>query len=331
MNLHFLVFCTGILLIMGFKASDPMVDFLGSLTTEQREKTLFELEDSSRTRWHYLPATSWFRAGISINELDKAQEKLLFSLLQSHLSESGYIKTKKIMDLENVLAAFEGDTERRDPGKYFIAVYGDPQNDLVWSWSLEGHHISLNFTIAGDQIAMVPRFFGANPAMITEGPRKGERTLAQEEDLGLKLVQSLSSSQKTKAIIKNTTFGDVVSKNRPKVDPLPPGGITMAELKKSQRAVLVKLIQVYLSAMPEKAAAQRMKELKKEDWDKIGFAWAGATELGKPHYYRVQGKTFLIEFDNTQTNANHIHSVWRDFDGDFGRDLIKEHYEHGHH
>jgi len=219
----------------------------------------------------------------------------------------------------------------RDPEKYFTAFYGNPERDSLWAWSFEGHHISLNFTVLNDQISMAPRFFGANPAIIPAGKRKGERTLDKEEDYGLELINSMSDSQKQKALFRENAFFDITTTNAPEVDPPEPVGIEMKDLNPAQQNILVNLINEYLSAMPTDLAAKRMENLEKEEFGKIRFGWAGATNLGEPHYYRIQGKTFLVEFDNTQNNANHIHTVWRDFDGDFGRDLIREHYRTSEH
>jgi len=183
---------------------------------------------------------------------------------------------------------------------------------------------------------MSPRFLGANPATVKEGSRIGERTLAKEDNLGLELINSCSAEQKEKAIFKNETFNDIVTKNSAQVDPLNPVGIKMKELNSSQQIILLQIIDEYLATMPEELANARLKKMKTEETDDIRFAWAGATKPGQGHYYRIQGLSFLIEFDNTQSDysrnkANHIHSVWRDFDGDFGRDLIREHYQSSDH
>ena len=183
----------------------------------------------------------------------------------------------------------------------------------LWAWSFEGHHISLNFTVVNGEISMAPRFFGVSPATIPSGSRKGERTLALEEDLGLELIQEMTPDQQKKAIIREEVFPDIVTSNASKVDPLELVGIKMNELNKDLQNTLILLIDTYLSNMPEELSEKRMKALEKESFGEIRFSWAGATELGKGHYYRIQGKSFLIEFDNTQNNANHIHSVWRDF------------------
>jgi len=311
--------------------SNPAIDFLNSLSQEQREKTQLPFDDITRKEWHFLPGAMWPRAGIQLFELNENQKVLLFNLLKSDLSETGYNKTMKIMDLENVLAEISGDSDFRDAEKYSIAFYGNPEKDKKWSWSFEGHHVSLNFTIVDDKISIAPRFMGANPAIIKEGEREGEKTLEKEEGLGFILINSLSEEQTQKAIFQKESFFDIVTSNAIEVAPLEKVGIEMSELNTKQQSILLDLLNEYLSTMPTELAEKRMARLKAEELNAITFGWAGSTQLGKPHYYRIQGKTFLVELDNTQSNANHIHLVWRDFNGDFGRDLIAEHYKNSKH
>jgi hypothetical protein len=307
------------------------VKFLNALDQDQRVRAQLPFDDLSKTQWHYLPGSMWPREGIKIADLSEDQKTLLHELLQTSLSKTGYTKTVKIMDLENVLLELSGDPVMRDPGKYAVAFYGNPENDSLWAWSFEGHHISLNFTVLNGLPQIAPRFFGANPATIPSGSRKGERTLIQEEDLGLELIRSLNDKQRDIAIFQNESFFDIVTANSEEVSPLNPVGIKFKELNNSQQLVFLHLIDLYLSAMPPELARERMKSISNEEVGEMRFGWAGATVLGEGHYYRIQGKSFLIEFDNTQNNANHIHTVWRDFEGDFGRDLIREHYQHSDH
>ncbi len=310
---------------------DAARQFLASLDEAQRERAQLPFEDSSRSHWHYLPATSYTRAGISLGELDNTQRQLFFSLLKTHLSETGYNKTQKILELEEILGELENNPTYRNPDNYFVAFYGEPDKNSLWGWSFEGHHLSLNFTMADGEISMAPRFMGANPAIIPEGKRKGEKTLAREEDLAFQLLHALPASQRQQAIFRKQAFWDITTSNDSQVEPMEPLGIRLKDLTPDHQAILLELIDEYLASMPAELATLRMNLLKTEEFDQIRFGWAGGTQPGEPHYYRVQGKTFLIELDNTQNGANHIHSVWRDFDGDFGHDLIREHYEHSNH
>lgn len=330
--LFIVILCSISFLAFNLLNNNPTISFLNSLTKEQREKAQLPFDDLSRTSWHFLPGAMWPRAGVQLGELNEEQKELFLKQLRTSLSEIGYGKVTKIMDLENVLLELgQGDANFRDSNKYFVTFYGNPEKDSLWAWSFEGHHLSLNFSILNDKISIAPRFMGASPATINEGKRKGQRTLANEDDLGLQLINSLSEDQKQKAIFQKTSFADIITSNASEVGPLNPVGIKMEDLYNDQQLVLVNLLKEYLSSMPKALAEQRMENLKMEDFDAIRFGWAGATVIGQPHYYRIQGKTFLVEFDNTQNNANHIHLVWRDFEGDFGRDLIKEHYQHSHH
>ena len=177
----------------------------------------------------------------------------------------------------------------------------------------------------------MPLFLGANPAMIKQGKRKGERTLSEEEDLGFELINDLSDAQKAKAIIADHEFSDIYTTNLPVAEPLDNVGIQLKDMNESQRGIVQTMLKQFLSVMPDDLSAHRLNRLREENMDEIRFAYAGAFKLGASHYYRVQGKTFLLELDNSQNNANHIHVVWRDFDGDFGRDIIKAHYETSDH
>jgi hypothetical protein len=179
--------------------------------------------------------------------------------------------------------------------------------------------------------SIAPRFLGANPAMILSGTRKGERILEKEEDLGFSLINSMNAEQKATAIFKQKAFNDIVTKNAAEVEPLENVGIKFEKLDQSQQLIFLNIIDEYLSTIPKELAFEKMENIKNEEVNELRFAWAGATKPGIGHYYRIQGKSFLLEFDNTQGNANHIHTVWRDFDGDFGRDLIREHYKNSEH
>lgn len=326
-----LLFSASIFLSFNLLNEEPTIKFLNSLNQDQRNKAQLPFADITKTIWHFIPGSMFPRAGIQMSELKINQKELLNSLLQSFLSETGYTKTKKIIDLENILADLTGDTVRRAPDKYFVAFYGNPEKDSLWSWSFEGHHLSLNFTILNGKTSIAPRFLGANPATILSGSRKGERTLDKEEDLGFELINSLSIKQRKITIFQEKAFSGIVTGNSIEVDPLHPVGIKYEELNSSQQLVFLKLLNEYISAVPEKEAKKRMEKLKNEEMNKIRFGWAGGMNPGEGHYYRIQGKSFLIEFANRQNNANHIHTVWRDFNGDFGRDLIREHYKNSDH
>ena len=312
--------------------------FLASLTPEQRQQGTFAFNSDERLHWHFIPVETFPRNGLTIKAMNESQRKLAHDLLKAGLSQRGYLTASQIMDLESTLGVIEaaqraaattpgrGNPMVRDPEKYFVSVFGTPSTKDTWGWRVEGHHVSLQFTVVnGTLVGGAPTFFGSNPAEVREGPRKGLRILGAEEDAARALVTALDANQRTKAIINTTAPNDMVTMNKVDITPLSPVGITADALNANQRELLLKLIDVYTGYMAADIAADRTTKLKKAGVEKIGFAWAGPVERGQKHYYRVQGPTFLIEYDNTQNDGNHIHSVWRDFDGDFGRDLLREH------
>jgi len=305
--------------------------FVNSLNDTQKKKAVFPFDEMNRYEWHYLPAAMVPRNGIGVKDLDSVQKKNLYALMQVYLSKEGYARTKDIMSFEYLLKELEPNNAIRIPENYFVTIYGTPGKDTTWGWKFSGHHVALNFTIVNDQLSFAPFFFGAYPAEVKDGPKKGTRLLKDEEDLGFELVNSLSPEQKQKALFDLKAFTDIVTTNAAHVTPLKPVGIFAKDMTHEQKVVLNKLIVAYLLSMPTEIAKARMKKITKEDMNSVRFGWAGGMELGIPHYYRVQGKSFLIEFDNTQNNANHIHTVWRDFNGDFGADLLREHYHTSHH
>ena len=238
---------------------------------------------------------------------------------------------EQIIDLENYLAVVENNPAKRDPTKYYLAVYGNPHRDSLWAWSFEGHHISLNFTVSPDKIAFAPAFWGSNPGIVPDGPEKGKIVLRKDHDWGLELIQSLSPKQLIQTLVSSQTYGEILTSNQAAVEFIPNNGISYRQLNRGQKKQLKEIIYLHLDRM-EKAVSQKARQLLEEEiWNNITFSWAGKIEKLKAHYYRIQGQTFLIEYDNSQNKANHIHVVWREFKGDFGKDLIREHYlKEGH-
>ena len=302
---------------------------LDSLSPEQREQVTFELQSDERVRWNFIPTEMFPRRGLTLGAMTDAQRARAHDLLSAGLSQRGYLTATTIMDLENILNAIEGD-ERfdRNPETYFFSIFGTPSTEDVWGWRFEGHHVSLHFTIAGGSaVASSPYFFGSNPAQVRSGPKAGLRVLREREDVARALVLSLGGSQREAAIIDDTAPDDILTEAEVSIDPIEPTGVQASELNAGQRDLLMRVISAYTSAMADDVAADRLAEIRAAGIDNIGFVWAGPVERGAQHYYRVQGPTFLIEYDNTQGGGNHVHSVWRDFDGDFGRDLLREHLQ----
>ena len=323
--------------------------FLASLSPEQRHQAAFPFDGVGRAQgvvderlhWHFIPTETFPRNGLTIKEMSEPQRKLAHELLKTGLSQRGYLTATQIMDLETVLGALEaaqraaapqpprGRPLVRDPERYFFSVFGTPSSQAhaaPWGWRVEGHHISLHFTVVDGTIAAgAPSFFGTNPAEVRDGPKKGTRILGPEEETARVFMASLDAAQREKTIINAEAPGDMITMANVKIDPLTPTGISVGSLKPDQRALLMNVIDVYTGFMAGDIAADRVARYKKAGEHLISFAWAGSLDRGQKHYYRIQGPTFLVEYDNTQNDANHIHSVWRDFDGDFGRDLLREH------
>lgn len=331
------IFSFVLLIPFALTAQNNTADFSSALTvihsfdSIQKTKSVFPFDEMSRYDWNYLPPSLIPRRGVCLKDLDSTQKKNVYALLKRFLSEKGFSQTQDIMNNEYYLKELEPNMIHRIPENHFIAFYGNPGKDSVWGWKFSGHHIALNFTIVNGKLAFTPVFFGVYPAEIKEGKNKGRRIIKDEEDTGFALINMLTSEQKLKAIFQSKAFNDIVTTNSIQVGPLNPVGILARDLNQQQKSLLNKLIACHLSSMPTEIAEMRMKRIVAEDFDEIRFGWAGGLTKGIPHYYRIQGKTFLIEFDNTTHNANHIHIVWRDFNGDFGVDLLNEHYKKSKH
>ena len=306
--------------------------FLESLTPEQRKQATFALDSAERVRFNFIPTEAFPRNGLLLRDMTEPQRKLAMDLLRSALSDRGYQTYTGIIQLENILRVIEkGGKFERDPGKYFFSVFGEPSPAGVWGWRVEGHHVSLHFTVnKGTVVASTPSFAGTNPAEVREGEQKGLRVLALLEDTARELVTALDEKQKQTAILNATAPNEILTTNMLDINPLSPSGLMVAQMTPAQRDRLMKVIDAYAGLMAPEIAADRMAKIKAGGLDKIGFAWAGPLERGQRHYYRVQGPTFLIEFDNSQNDGNHVHSIWRDFQGDFGRDLLREHIKTAH-
>ena len=296
---------------------------IAAVDARQRERLVLAFTDAKRTDWHYTPRS---RPGLSFADLDAAQRERVHGLLKSALSALGHRKVVNIVELEVVLRELETFGLLRDPQKYSVVVFGAPDAKNAWGWRFEGHHLSLSFTLRGDAaVATTPSFFGANPARVPKGPKAGLRVLAAEEDEARKLLEMLDAGQRRAAIVDARTYGDILTGAKDRVSPLDNRGLEARAMSEPQRAQLKRLIEVYADSFEPDLRAARLARAA-EGFDAARFAWAGASERGAQHYYRIQGPLFLIEYDASQNDGNHVHTVWRDFDGDFGRDLLREHY-----
>lgn len=302
--------------------------FLDSLDDTQRGAASFDFMDAERYVYNFTPVP---RKGLAIREMRLEQQHLAHALLSAGLSQKGYIKASTIMSLEEVLKVLENDSgERRNPGKYYFSIFGKPSDTGIWGFRAEGHHLSLHYTVRDGKLFAAPTFFGSNPREVRHGARKGLRVLSAEEDLARELLHALKPEQQKTAIVDAKAYSDILTSNHRKAAlDGQPSGLAASKMSAAQRDKLLAVISEYTGNVADEMRNWRDAQVKQAA-DKLVFAWAGGPDLGDPHYYRIQAPTFLIEYDCTQNQANHIHSVWRDFTGDWGADLLAHHYRHGH-
>ncbi len=299
--------------------------FVAALSPEQKGKVMFDLDAHERLNWHYIPRR---RAGLPLKELTSGQHHLATGMLGAALSQRGMLQATTIMSLEEVLAELEqGRGPTRDAELYYVSIFGEPDARGTWGWRLEGHHLSLNFLIVqGALVSVTPSFMGSNPAEVRTGPRQGLRVLAEEEDLGRSLLETMSEEQRRKAIITTKAPADIILSPNREAELLNPAGLAVTEMNGEQVALLRHLVRQYVRRYRTEVAEDELTKIDNAGFDRVHFAWAGSTETGEAHYYRVQGPTFILELDNAQDHANHIHSVWRNVGRDFGLDVLAEHY-----
>lgn len=283
--------------------------------------------EAARTDWNYTPRR---RDGLPWKDMGDAQRRAATALMRTALSDAGMTKVRAVMALEIVLREVETFGLGRDPDNYAFAIYGAPAPDAAWGWRVEGHHLSLHFTLSGDRyVATLPQFLGANPAELARdfpkaGMKKGDRVLGREEDLARELLGSLDAAQRRAAVFDERPYGDIVTRNAAKLEPLAPVGIAFDALNAAQQAQLLRLVTAFAEILQPDLAEARLARVRDGGLSTLRFGWAGSTRRGEPHYFRVQGARMLIEFDNS--GGNHVHSVWRDADDDWGRDVLREHY-----
>lgn len=296
-------------------------DLLTTLDNAQR-KSLGRpaLDDVERRNWHYTPE---IRDGLSLNAMQPSQRLLTTKLLASVLSLQSVAKTNVIMALEAVLDTIEGGDRARDPGDYHLWFFGLP-TDEVWAWRFEGHHVSLNFAMSRDDLWATPLFFGANPAQVTDGLHLASAPLRAEREVAVRLLHSFDQTQMSDAVISGDAPADILSTNAAVIDPdILSGGLGASSMRPDQVELLSAIVEVYVGRLADRYVSR-------PDVRELSFAWAGDLEAVGGHYYRVWGQDFLAEYDNTQNDANHIHSVWRDPRLDWGGDPFRQHLQQHH-
>ena len=284
--------------------------FLESLDPAQRQNATYAFTDDERFRWHWTTPGRYPRNGLPLREMTDTQKTLASTLLEASLSSQGFEKAANIISLQNDLG--------NDPQLYYVTVFGTPDTDEPWGWRWEGHHLSRQFTVVGEQVAMAPFFLGSWPTT-TE---TGLRAMAHEEDAALELINSMTGSLRELAIFQERPLTSHVTQNAVQVSPLDPIGVLYTDLAADQQQLVMEIIYAYLGTLPEHLAADSLERINSAGMDQVRFGWAGSLEYRRPQYYRLQGPTFLLEYDNTRNGGTHIHSVWRDFEQDFGFHLL---------
>lgn len=309
--------------------------FIKLLNADQKAKAQLSFDTAERYNFQYVPRDD--RKGISMNELNETQRQAVTRLLRTSLTNATVKKMEDIMQLEHVLKALERRSDEdhyRDAGKYFLTIFGNPSDTSIWGWRFEGHHISFHFSSDKNVlVAGTPSFLGSNPAVVLDGPQKNKEVLKEETTEGFAMLHALSKTELKKAVIDSTAPGEIITGNNRKAMIDHPSGIRYSEMSKAAQQQLLRLLGVYLHRYKQPFADKMLKDVQDAGLDNIWFAWAGHQQrgVGKPCYYRIQGPTIIIEYDNTQNNGNHIHTVIRDLKNDFGGDELLEHYRSSHH
>jgi hypothetical protein len=309
--------------------ADLARNLLESLDEAQRRTAQWPFDDAERFNWHFVPRE---REGLPLGAMSPESRAAAHALLREALSEAGYQKANDIMRLEEPLGLIEHHRgPRRDPGNYSVTLFGEPGR-LPWAWRIEGHHLSLNFTALTEElIAVTPAFFGSNPARVPEGyPMAGHRALGRETDLSYQLIRSLDAERRTRAIIAESSLGNIVSAPGREDVLRERQGLPLAAMSDGLRDLAMELLGAFAHGLRDELAEAQLERIRDAGVGQIHFAWGGSLEDGQANYWRLHGPISLIEYDNTQNNANHIHTVWHDLERNFGRDVLREHYETGH-
>ncbi len=305
--------------------------FLNLLDAEQKINVQYSLNDKERFNWNFVPTQ---RNGACFRTFTPQQRTAALALLKVSLSEQGYKKANSIMELENILREIEerGSSDTyRDPLNYYITIFGTPSKEKPWGWRMEGHHLAINFSSVNNEIgSSTPTFWGSNPGTVPRGEEKGKEILKLETDLGFELCNSFTDEQKKKVILSERAYPEIIMGNKLKAQLIEPLGLGYKEMNDSQQKLLVQLLEVYIRNYQLGFSNKLMDKIKKVGLENLSFAWAGGLIPGTGNYYRLQGPSLLIEYDNTQNNANHVHTAVRDLTNDFAEDILREHYLKDH-
>ncbi|MET9020299.1 DUF3500 domain-containing protein [Actinopolymorpha sp. NPDC004070] len=309
--------------------------FLSALTPDQRTAATAPFDTDDHRVWTYLPGP---RPGLALADMSEEQRGLAAALLATGLSDEGSGRARAIMTLDGILRGLEREAgsdmwKQRDAGYFWVRVLGDPAGSQPWAWRVNGHHLAVHFAVVGDEVASTPQFFGANPAKVLSGPHAGLRTLPESEDLGRALLASLDPDRRARAVVDAEAPDDILTRRDPVADAgRLPRGLAYADMTDPQRGHLETLVRHYLGRSTAEVAEASWHDVEKAGLERVTFSWAGSLRpgVGERHYYAVAGPTFVLEYDNTQNDANHIHTVWRDLRNDWGEDLLAAHYAQQH-
>lgn len=310
--------------------ADAASSWLDSLDPAALAEARHGFDVAARRSWHYTP---WRRPGLPLRAMTEEQRGLVWQLLDVALSDRGIAKSRGVIELEAILGQLTGRADFRDPGNYALAVFGTPSGDAPWSWRFEGHHLSLTFTIVPNVgIAATPSFFGSNPAVVPSGhDHAGSELLSRERELGFGLLRDLDADAKQAAIIGRRSLGDIVAGPGREQSLRQFEGVPLSRLGERQRLLAMRLVETCIDHLRAETAEAEIDKIREAGIGAIHFAWAGSEELGSPHYFRLHGPTLLIEYDNTQNGANHVHTVWHELQNTFGEDMLRRHYENAEH
>ncbi len=289
--------------------TDAATQFLNGLTESQRATVSYAINDPEYLRWHWTTTSGFPRNGLVLRDLDATQRELALALLRASISEAGFQKSMAIMQLQPEIGG--------DPANYYVTLFGTP-GDPAWGWRVEGHHLSRRFTIAGDKLTITPFFHGVWPTVSAAG----QVIMQREEWAARELVRSLDANLRSQVIFQEQSLTRHVTWNKNYVQPLEPVGAPLAALNNDQQALAMEIIQIWMGTQTAVVAKTHLDRIQAHGLETIHFGWAGALEERRPHYYRLQGPSFLLEYDNTRNGSTHIHSVWRVFDEDFGQGLV---------
>jgi hypothetical protein len=301
---------------------------LNSLDAAQKAAISYSYHDGERIFWYYPPLN---RHGLALRDMSEEQRGLAYALMATGLTEDSNRQAQLIIEHEAVLGPLEEEqgqvTFRRDALLYSWTIFGDPGSDAEpWGWRVEGHHVSLHYSVWGDRVLSVtPFFFGANPAEVRKGPKQGLRILGTSQDIALELMESLDAGQKSRAIIYDEAPADIITFNSSKASLPKEEGLPATAMSGTQREMLMALASEYVTRIRSDLAEDKLNALRQGGLEKIHLAWGGPVDRTQPHYYRLHGGDFVVEYDNRQNGANHIHSVLRDVNNDFAADVLRDH------